>query len=435
MPTCNCAVARVIHPLLYSTAVITNTKPSEEAKTMETTKIPMDGRSQTGVRVAVLTHVLMQHRLSLLEEVASHIAQFRVFISSNYDEAHHFPVSRGTLNVTVQRSLNWTHRFYNRNGYADVSYINVPYDTFFQLLCYRPELIISTECGVRSVLSILYRCLHPSTSVILWAQVSEHTETARGWLRRSIRWWMFRNVDAVYVNGKSGEAYIRSLGFTGGVYTVPYTIDEGLFQTSAYAPDTRVRRLLYTGQLIERKGLRGFCKVLSRWCADHSETRVVFRIVGDGPERAALESIQLPRNLILEMLPAMPQNKLAEQYRQADIYAFPTLGDEWGVVVNEAMIAGLPVLGSDLGQAASELIKPGVSGWLFSPGDEQSLYEALGQALTADSETLHAMSQNARQSVADIAPRIVAENMVRAIEYTCQVPKRPQGSALASTAE
>jgi glycosyltransferase involved in cell wall biosynthesis len=402
---------------------------------METTNTSMDGKCRINLRVAVLTHVLMQHRLSLLEEVASRIAEFRVFISSNYDEAHDFPVSRGTLNVTIQKSLNWTHRFHNRNGYADVSYINVPYDTFFQLVRYRPDLIITTECGVRSVLSILYGCLFPSTSVILWAQVSEHTESARGWLRRTIRWWIFRNVDAVYVNGRSGEAYIRSLGFTGRVYKVPYTIDEGLFQAGAYAPDTQIRRLLYTGQLIERKGLSGFCKALSRWCADHSSTRVVFRIVGDGPQRATIESMQMPRNLALELLPAMPQNELAEQYRQADIYAFPTLGDEWGVVVNEAMIAGLPVLGSVLGQAAAELVKPGVSGWLFSPSDEQSLYDALDQALTADPETLRAMSQNARQSVADIAPPIVAGNIVRAIEHTCQMPERLRGNALASTAE
>ena len=375
-------------------------------------------------RVAILTHVLMQHRLSLLEEVAAHIPEFRVFISSDYDEAHDFPVSRGTLHVTIQKSLNWTHRFNNRHGYEDVSYINVPYDTFFQLLRYRPDLIISTECGVRSVLSIVYRWLFPSASVILWAQVSEHTEAARGWLRRTIRRWMFRNVDAVFVNGASGRNYVRSLGFSGDIYTVPYTISEGIFQSNDYRPDPAVRRLLFTGQLVERKGLVGFCKVLSRWCIDHAQTQVHLRIVGDGPERAAVESVRSPGNLNLELVPAMTQDKLAAQYHWADIYVLPTLGDEWGVVVNEAMLAGLPVLGSVFGQAVMELVKPGISGWLFSPRDEQSLYDALSEALLTDAAMLTAMSQNARQAVAAIAPPIVAETMVRAIETTSRASDR-----------
>jgi hypothetical protein len=51
--------------------------------------------------------------------------------------------------------------------------------------------------------------------------------------------------------------------------TNPHTIDEGLSQVAAYGPDTQIQRLLYTGQLIERKGLRGFCKVLSRLCIDY----------------------------------------------------------------------------------------------------------------------------------------------------------------------
>jgi glycosyltransferase involved in cell wall biosynthesis len=402
---------------------------------MQGTDSRKDGSGRIGVRVAVLTHVLMQHRLSLLEEVAARIAQFRVFISSGYDEAHKFPVTRGSLDVVVQKSLNWTHHFRNSNGYPDVSYVNVPYDTFYQLFRYRPDLIISTECGVRSVLSIVYRLLSPGTSLILWAQVSEHTEAARGPLRRLVRRWMFRNVDAVYVNGASGEAYVRSVGFKGSVYIVPYTINQPIFQASVYSPDAEVRRILYTGQLIERKGLRVFTSVLCRWCGAHPETRVNLRIVGDGPERAMLEALKPPHNLTLELLPGMPQEKLAEQYRQADIYAFPTLGDEWGVVVNEAMTAGLPVLGSVLGQAASELVKPGVNGWLFSPKDEQSLYDALSQALTADPAALCAMSEQAKQAVADIAPSIVAETMVRAIRLTTRKPIRPQGDALEPAAE
>ena len=59
--------------------------------------------------------------------------------------------------------------------------------------------------------------------------------------------------------------------------------------------------------------------------------------------------------------------RMAEVYAKASLFAFPTLADEWGVVVNEAMAAGLPVLGSIYSQAVEELVEDGVSGWVFRP--------------------------------------------------------------------
>ena len=63
---------------------------------------------------------------------------------------------------------------------------------------------------------------------------------------------------------------------------------------------------------------------------------------------------------------------MAEVYAKASLFAFPTLADEWGVVVNEAMAAGLPVLGSIYSQAVEELVEDGVSGWVFRQMNRRS---------------------------------------------------------------
>ena len=60
---------------------------------------------------------------------------------------------------------------------------------------------------------------------------------------------------------------------------------------------------------------------------------------------------------------------------------FPTLSDTWGLVVNEAMAMGLPVLGSVKSQAVTELIEDGVSGWWFDPTSPQDLERAVDRAL------------------------------------------------------
>ena len=70
--------------------------------------------------------------------------------------------------------------------------------------------------------------------------------------------------------------------------------------------------------------------------------------------------------------------------------------DEWGVVVNEAMSAGLPVMGSIYSQAAVELVSDGANGWLFDPRSEQNVYATLDRALSTPTEELQCRSTAVR---------------------------------------
>ena len=224
------------------------------------------------------------------------------------------------------------------------------------------------------------------------------------------------HIDAAFVNGKSGQAYVRSLGFDGPAFTVPTRSRRRHFRNQRpHADANDASHALDTGQLIPRKGVHRFCTVLNRWCEDHPDIRVHFKIIGGGPERKLLRSFQPTASLTLTLLPRLAQKDLATHYREADLYAFPTLGDEWGVVVNEAMLAGLPVLGSIYSQAVAELVEEGQAGWTFSPNDDESTYKAIGCALTTSVEPLKAISAHARTVIAQISPAIVAKEVVRAI--------------------
>jgi hypothetical protein len=91
------------------------------------------------------------------------------------------------------------------------------------------------------------------------------------------------------------------------------------------------------------------------------------------------------------------------------------LADECGLVVNEAMIAGLPVLGSRFSQAVEELVVDGVNGWIFTPTDEQDTYNAIERALQTDTKTLEAMSDRAVHTVAGLTQSAMAKRMSETI--------------------
>ena len=201
----------------------------------------------------------------------------------------------------------------------------------------------------------------------------------------------------------------------GFISTVPYVVDNCAFRDPGIRRRDDTLRLLYTGQLIERKGLNLFLQQLSRWCSVHQEKSVLLSVVGSGEQLDQLERIELPLNLQIDFKGSMGFEQLPSQYHDAELYVYPTLADEWGLVVNEAMIAGLPVLGSRFSQAVEELVVDGVNGWIFTPTDEQDTYNAIERALQTDTKTLEAMSERAVTTVAALTQSAMAKRMSETI--------------------
>jgi glycosyltransferase involved in cell wall biosynthesis len=366
-------------------------------------------------RVALLTNFLPIYRVPLLECFASRARELRVFLSVKIEGNRDWPVFWGRLTVIVNRSITVPRSFRNVHGYIDQTYTHIPYDTLPLLWSYRPDVIVASELGIRTLMARIYKMLRPNTKLIVWATLSERTEEARGAAREVLRRWLLRGANSVYVNGASGARYIRSLGYGGLISITPYAADNSAFLD----PGTRCRggtlRLLYTGQLIERKGLCPFLECLARWCSDHPKHSVFLSVVGSGDQLDLLKEIELPPSLQINFKGSMSFEQLPYQYHEADLYVYPTLADEWGLVVNEALIAGLPVLGSRFSQAVDELVQDGVNGWLFTPTDDQDTYNAIGRALESDAATLEAMSRCAVETVAGITQQTVAERMSETI--------------------
>ena len=371
--------------------------------------------TKNNARVALLTNFLPIYRVPLLENLAENVRQLRVFLSVTMEKNRDWPIFWGLLDVVVHRSITIERNFRSAHGYTDQTFTHIPYDTLPLLWGYRPDVVVSSELGVRSLIARLYKLLRPSTRLIVWATLSEHTEESRGLIRETLRRWLLRRVDAVYANGASGSRYIRSLGYSGLISIVPYVADNSAFLDPRIRRPDDTLRLLYTGQLIERKGLNPFLQQLSRWCSVHQERSVLLSVVGSGEQLDQLRRIELPPNLQIDFKGSMGFKELPSQYHGAEIYVYPTLADEWGLVVNEAMIAGLPVLGSRFSQAVEELVVDGVNGWIFNPIDAQDTYCAIGRALQTDTKTLEAMSNRAVGTVAGLTQSAMAKRMSETI--------------------
>ena len=163
--------------------------------------------------------------------------------------------------------------------------------------------------------------------------------------------------------------------------------------------------IISVGQFIHRKafdillkacdGLPGDCYIL---------------IVGGEPTEEYLNIIQELGLKNIHFMPFVSRDKLAKYYEAADVFALPTREDTWGLVINEAMAAGLPVITTDRCVAGCELIENGVDGYLIPVEDVSALHRRLDE-LVADSELRYRMGLRSRETINSYT----YENMARVI--------------------
>ena len=370
------------------------------------------------MRVALITNFIPPYRAVFYRELEQRCSAFKVFLSAVTEPGRIWPPNWGELPVQVQRTLSFRSLWKHPHKFTEAVTIHFPYDTIPQLFHFHPDVIVSCEMGLRTLQAATYNRFFPQSSLIVWATVSEVTEQGRGRLRHELRKWILRAAEAVVVNGQSGSRYIQRFGVKSDrLFAVPYTTDLDPFLALPAARGAEFRhRLLYSGALSERKGLLEFLAHLRNWAERHPDRRVEFDIAGDGPLKRQIAAVHLPSNIQLRLLGHVAYDQLPQVYKRAGLLVFPTLADEWGLVVTEAMASGVPVLGSIYSQAVDQQVADGDNGWTFRPDHSSEASDALERALGTPVSTVNHMAEKARTSVRDLTPAAMADRMMAVIE-------------------
>lgn len=126
--------------------------------------------------------------------------------------------------------------------------------------------------------------------------------------------------------------------------------------------------VISVGQFIHRKGF----DILLESCKSALDENTEILIIGGTKENLEnVTAMTIPQNV--KVYPFMSKQELFQYYLAADFFVLPTREDVWGLVVNEAMACGLPVLTTNRCGAGLEMIKPGKNGWIIPVEDEKAL--------------------------------------------------------------
>ena len=276
----------------------------------------------------------------------------------------------------------------------------------------RPDVIVSLYAEPVFLLGWLLARLRGS-KIAFWCVM-----TADSWVRRS-RWkdwvkrWVFPRVDALLSPGGDGRAYALRFGAREDrVWTLEHSIDVEHFVSGRerFLPERDELRqaaglkgttFVYVGRLWWGKGLTHLIDAFEKVQGEES-LDVSLLLVGDGPDEAALRRSVAERGLRNVVFAGFQtKDALPRFYAMADVFVFPTLGDPYGLVVDEAMASSLPIVSTTAAGEIEERVLEGVNGYLVPPGDGDALAERM--AVLVGEPAIR--SEMGRRSVAGVLPR------------------------------
>ncbi len=237
--------------------------------------------------------------------------------------------------------------------------------------------------------------------------------------------WIFSLADGVVVSSSGGVEYVKSLGFPGErVVLAPTAVDNHWWTEQAAKVDRSAVRAawqipaegsvtLFCGKLQPWKSPMDLLEAFARANAPHS----YLFFAGDGPDRSNLERRAAELGLAdsVRFLGFLNQSQLPSAYCAADLFVLPSLFEPFGLVVNEAMLCGLPVVVSDRVGARFDLVRPDENGYVFPAGDVGALAAILRRILS-DPEKRTRLGAAARHRMETWSPREYADSFIRAIQ-------------------
>jgi len=287
--------------------------------------------------------------------------------------------------ATLIRAWGWQIPFARRQNRRafDEHYLHINPGYLWHLLRFAPDLVITNEMGVRTVLALLYGTMFQKPVWVWWGGTL-HTEAQKAgrlkqFLRRGLAAWAKNWISY----GQSSTEYLRSLGISRQrILELQNTTDERPYHAPA-PPEFDIRTgpvLLYVGQFIARKGVDHLLHAAATLQREGKTFSLL--LVGSGRDKQLAEN--LARDLDLNNVhfhpPRTPQ-QMPGVYRSADVLVFPTLEDPWGLVASEAVLAGLPVLCSKYAGCANELF---TQESIFDPEDPSEFVEKLEKAVAGE---------------------------------------------------
>ncbi|MCX7113646.1 MAG: glycosyltransferase family 4 protein [Proteobacteria bacterium] len=242
----------------------------------------------------------------------------------------------------------------------------------------RPDVVVVCGYAFPEALASIWWARYNNKGVVLMSD-SNSFDAPRTWYREHIKRLILNQCDAALVAGTTAHSYIHNLGMSNEqIFIGLDVIDNQHFGNPRFQGDYYLSWLskqpffLCVSRFIEKKNLLNLLFAYANYCREfNNENYWRLVLIGDGPLKPEIEGLRNELDLLNKLiLPGFLQyDQLPDIYQSASAFILPSSVEQWGLVANEAMASGLPVMVSRKAGCAVDLVNEGENGWGFDPMD------------------------------------------------------------------
>ena len=198
---------------------------------------------------------------------------------------------------------------------------------------------------------------------------SSYFESRTNGIKGFIKSLYVKRLSKIYASGKSQRKITDNLGFKGETVITKGVGVFNFIPQPDYKPKTEVKNYFYVGRFVEVKNLKFLISVFNEL------PQYNLYLAGFGEQEQELRRLAKEN---VHFLGAIDNKKLSTLYQQMDVFVLPSQSEAWGLVVEEALNNGLPVIVSDRVGCAEEIIDE-TNGLVFKYDSSSSLTEAIAR--------------------------------------------------------
>jgi glycosyltransferase involved in cell wall biosynthesis len=373
-------------------------------------------------RLVILTEIISPYRIPLFNALAQHaeVDLHVIFLAETDPTLRQWQVYKDEIRFSHQILPSWRKRIGKFNVLLNRGVGRA-------LSAAAPAVIL---CGGYSYLAS-WQCLSWARArkvpFFLWSESNAQDQRRGHAVVEFLKSKFLSKCSGFVVPGRSAREYLRAHKVDeSAIFTAPNAVDNELFANAAAEArqnEAELRRefvlperyFLFAGRLVREKGV---FELLSAYAKLDESLRqqVGLVFVGDGPCRPALEEQASSISPgVIRFAGFAQREQLATYYALAETLILPTYTDTWGLVVNEAMACGLPVILSRAAGCAADLVRENWNGLLVAPRDVSSLTLAM-RNLAGQTNLLASMGAHSAHHILQYSPDEWSRGIARMVE-------------------
>jgi len=295
-----------------------------------------------------------------------------------------------------------------------------------------PDVIVALGYDYPAVITALIWAKIKKRKFVLWSGSILDSSGSKNFLVKLIKKKFISKCDAYVTYGTRATEYLLHYGADEKkITTASNTVDvnywmkkcdelrshERVLKLRKTFPSTNI---LFVGQLIQRKGIDTLLDAFKKVQDIHGMQEVGLIIAGDGMKKEQYQRYCSTCNIKnVFFVGYKQQEEIINYFLISNIFVLPSSTEVWGLVVNEAMACGLPVVCSQKAGVASNLMIDGYNGYIYDPSDVDGLANNLAR-LILDQNLQKTMAKGSMEIIKKFTVEKYGDDILSAINLACK---------------